>query len=206
MDTGRPTMSPSPQDTLTDRFQSALMYAFDLHENQVRKNKDIPYFAHLMSVTALVLESGGDEDEAIAALLHDAVEDQGGRSRLKEIRDKFGEQVADIVAGCTDAYQTPKPPWQERKRAYLQHLGKASRSVILVSLADKVHNARSIYQDLRKQGKHMWDKFNGGKEGTLWYYDRLVQAFLPYEEQYPALVRELLHLVEDINQLAKEME
>jgi (p)ppGpp synthase/HD superfamily hydrolase len=199
-------MDLSAQDTLTDRFQSALRYAFQLHKDQIRKSKGIPYFAHLMSVAAWVLDAGGDEDEAIAALLHDAVEDQGGRSRLIEIQELFGERVADIVDGCTDAYQIPKPPWRDRKEAYLQHLEKASPSVILVSLADKVHNARSLYHDLRREGSVVWDRFKGGKEGTLWYYRHLVEAFLPYDDQYPALVHELNHLVEKIIRLAKEME
>lgn len=203
---GKPIMDPSPQDRFTDHFLSALKYAFHLHKNQVRKSKDIPYFAHLMGVTAMVLEAGGDEEEAIAALLHDAVEDQGGRARLTEIQELFGKGVADIVDGCTDAYQTPKPPWRDRKEAYLQHLENASPSVILVSLADKVHNARSIYHDLKKEGPLVWERFNGGKEGTLWYYRRLVEMFQPHADQYPILTHDLVHLVEEINHLTNEME
>ncbi|MFO8037290.1 MAG: HD domain-containing protein [Anaerolineales bacterium] len=199
-------MDSSPQDRFTDRFLSALKYAFHLHKNQIRKSKDIPYFAHLMSVTAMVLEAGGDEEEAIAALLHDAVEDQGGRSRLAEIHDLFGKRVADIVDGCTDAYQTPKPPWRERKEAYLKHLENASPSVILVSLADKVHNARAIYHDLKRDGDLVWERFTGGKEGTLWYYRQLVKAFHPHADQYPILTQNLVRLVEEINRLANKME
>lgn len=199
-------MALSSQDVLSDRFQSALLYALRLHAGQQRKNKQIPYYAHLLSVTALVIEAGGDEEEAIAALLHDAVEDQGGYARLEEIKSKFGKRVADIVDGCTDAYQMPKPPWKERKERYLHDLNSASASVILVSLADKVHNARSIYRDLKRAGKGIWESFNGGKDGTLWYYRSLAKTFLKYEERYPALVQELQDLVDSIHHLARELE
>jgi len=199
-------MAYSPQDVLTDRFQDALLYALQLHKNQVRKNKNIPYFAHLMSVTALVMEAGGDEEETIAALLHDAVEDQGGHHRLRDIRDQFGDRVADIVDGCTDAYKTPKPPWQERKKQYLSQLSTASPSIILVSLADKVHNARSIYRDLTREGSEIWENFNGGKEGTLWYYHELTVIFSQHQARYPALVREFIALVKDIQNFTENME
>ena len=162
---------------LTFRFEEALTYAFRLHANQVRKVDGTPYIAHLLSVTALVLEAGGDEDEAIAALLHDAVEDQGGLQTLDEIRQRFDERVAEIVDGCTDAYVIPKPPWRGRKVAYLEHLREAPGSVRLVSLADKLHNARCLYQDLRQNGERVWEAFNGGKEGTLWYYRTLSEIF-----------------------------
>ena len=196
---------PSP-NFFSKKFPAALRFAFHLHAGQVRKNKDTPYFAHLMSVAALVIEAGGDEEEAIAALLHDAVEDQGGLSRLKEIRETFGDRVAEIVDGCTDAYTSPKPPWRQRKEDYLDHLETSSSSVILVSLADKVHNARSIYRDLKKNGDASWDKFKGGKRGTLWYYDRLVDIFQSHETQYPYLVSEFIQLVNGIHKLTQEME
>ena len=162
---------------LTDRFQDALSLAFRLHDGQKRKGTQVPYFSHLMGVAALVLEDGGNEDEAIAALLHDAVEDQGGLQTLEDIRQKFGQHVAEIVDGCTDAYTQPKPPWKQRKQAYLAHLTQAPPEVLRVSLADKLHNARSIYADLQRNGSSTWMRFNGGREGTIWYYRSLVEIF-----------------------------
>ena len=199
-------MNYSPRDILTEKFRSALLYALDLHADQVRKNKDIPYFAHLLNVTALVMEAGGNEDEVIAALLHDTVEDQGGRKRLTEIRERFGPQVARVVDGLTDAYRTPKPPWRERKETYIQDLKSASRSIVLVSLADKVHNARAIYRDLKQVGPGIWSRFKGGKSGTLWYYNQLLEIFTAYREDYPALVEEFSRLVNDIQTLTQNPE
>ena len=134
---------------VTEQFVSALDYAVRLHDGQMRKGTDIPYVSHLLAVAALVMESGGDQDETIAALLHDAVEDCGGRPVLNEIRSRFGDRVADIVDGCTDAYTEPKPPWKARKEQYLHHLEDASESILLVSNADKLHNARAILTDYR---------------------------------------------------------
>ena len=162
---------------LTSRFEEALIYAVRLHAEQKRKVANIPYVSHLLAVTALVLEDGGDEDEAIAALLHDAVEDQGGLPILEEIRSRFGERVAHIVDGCTDAYVLPKPPWRERKSHYLEELRGADRNVRRVSLADKVHNSRMIVSSLLQLGEDTWVCFNGGKTGTLWYYDELLIVF-----------------------------
>ena len=162
---------------LGPRFDQALLYASELHRNQVRKGTDIPYIAHLLSVTALVLEDGGSEDEAIAALLHDAVEDQGGQATLAEIRRRFGEQVAAWVMELSDTDTIPKPPWQERKDDYLEHLANASPEVLRISLADKLHNAHSLLDDLRLVGNETWDRFNGGKTGTLWYYRSLADLF-----------------------------
>ncbi len=155
--------------------------------------------AHLLGVTAIVLEHGGDEDEAIAALLHDAVEDQGGRPRLEEIRGRFGDAVAEIVDGCTDADTVPKPPWRERKEAYLAHLPAASRSVQLVSAADKLHNVRSLVEDYRASGEDIWQRFNGGREGTLWYYRAVLQRLdklvgTPLVEQLERAIVELERL------------
>jgi (p)ppGpp synthase/HD superfamily hydrolase len=162
---------------LSSRFENAMTYAFQLHANHRRKGSDIPYIAHLLGVTALVLEDGGDEDEAIAALLHDAVEDCGGLETLKDIRIKYGEHVAYIVDSCTDAYVVPKPPWRARKEHYIDHLRDTSPDVLRVSIADKLHNARSILWDLRQQGESIFERFNGGKEGTLWYYHTLLRLF-----------------------------
>jgi (p)ppGpp synthase/HD superfamily hydrolase len=162
---------------LTERFGQALLFAFELHNGQQRKGSQTPYIAHLLGVASLVLEDGGDEDEAIAALLHDAPEDQGGRETLEQIRIRFGERVAEIVDGCTDTYDIPKPPWRQRKDDYLAHLRTASPSVWRVSLADKLHNARTILVDLHNLRGQVWLRFNGGKAGSLWYYRTLVQIF-----------------------------
>ena len=157
-------MEPGP------RFGEALAYASQLHALQKRKRAKTPYVAHLLSVAAIVLEHGGDEDEAIAALLHDAVEDQGGIPTLNEIQERFGAVVAEIVAGCSDADTIPKSPWRARKDAHLAHLPTASRSVQLVTAADKLHNARALCEDYLACGESLWQHFNGGRDGTLWYY------------------------------------
>jgi GTP pyrophosphokinase len=162
--------------TLSPRFEDALVYASRLHAGQLRKGTPVPYVAHLLAVAALVLEHGGGEDEAIAALLHDAVEDQGGAATREEIRRRFGEAVVAIVDGCTDADTVPKPPWRKRKEAHVAHVGHAAPAVRLVVAADKLHNARSIIADYRRLGETLWDRFRGGREGTLWYYRALVDA------------------------------
>jgi len=162
---------------LSQRFEDALVYAARLHAKQIRKGTTIPYVSHLLSVASIVLEHGGNEVEAIAALLHDAIEDQGGAETREEIRRRFGDAVVSIVDGCTDAEVIPKPPWKERKEQYIARLSHASPSILLVSAADKLHNARAILGDYRALGENLWDRFNGGKEGTLWYYKSLVDAF-----------------------------
>jgi GTP pyrophosphokinase len=163
---------------LTERFNDALVYAARLHADQVRKgNERIPYVAHLLGVASLTLEYGGDEDQAIAALLHDAVEDQGGTPQLEQIRRQFGEKVAQIVADCSDAFETPKPPWQQRKEAYIKHLAQISADSLLVSCADKVHNIRSISKDYLQMGETLWQRFQGGRNGTLRYYRSLSNTF-----------------------------
>ena len=133
--------------------------------------------SHLMAVTALVMEAGGDEDLAIAALLHDVVEDCGGEPRMTEIQRKFGKRVAHVVDGCTDTDESPKPPWRERKERYLKHLSHGDADTRLVSTADKVHNLRSIVRDYREVGEQIWKRFNGKREGTLWYYQSLATEF-----------------------------
>ena len=162
---------------LTPRFAEAFAYASTLHARQTRKGTDIPYLSHLMSVSALVLEDGGDEDEAIAGLLHDAVEDQGGEPTLAEIRRLFGDKVARIVHGCTDSATLPKPPWRERKERYVAHIRLADADVRRVSTADKLHNARSILADYRVLRDELWDRFTASKSETLWYYRSLVESF-----------------------------
>ena len=151
---------------LTERYAEALQLAWRLHRTQVRKGTSMPYVSHLIAVSSLALEHGANEDEAIAALLHDAVEDAGGKPTLDMIRIRFGDAVADIVAGCTDAYVEPKPDWRPRKDAYLAHLANASASVRLVSASDKLHNARSILLDLRVHGPALWSRFTAGKPGS----------------------------------------
>lgn len=187
---------------LSPRFKQAICMAVKLHASQSRKGNNTPYIAHLMSVSALVLEAGGSEDEAIAALLHDAVEDQGGIKTLNKIRRRFGANVAEIVDQCTDAYTLPKPPWRQRKEAYITHVAQATPEARLVSLADKVHNARSILRDLQSDGNTIWQKFNGGKDGTLWYYRSLLDTFKILETNF--LVQEFERVVVQIETLAQE--
>jgi (p)ppGpp synthase/HD superfamily hydrolase len=162
---------------LSDKFTTALVYVTRLHANQTRKISGVPYVAHLLSVAALVLEAGGNEQEAIAALLHDAIEDQGGSQTREEIREIFGDEVVEIINGCTECDTYPKPPWKERKLKYLENIRQGSSSVRLVSLADKLHNARSLLLGCRQKGDDIWNEFKGGKEGTLWYYRELLQIY-----------------------------
>ena len=159
---------------LTSRFENALVFAAQLHREQRRKGSNVPYVSHLLAVAALVIEHGGDEDEAIAALLHDAIEDQGGPTARDRILRRFGEPVARIVEGCSDSQTTPKPPWKERKRAYIAGIGEKSASVRLVSAADKLHNARCILSDYRTLGEEVWRRFEGGREGTLDCWEQIV--------------------------------
>lgn len=159
------------------RFERALIFATRKHDGQTRKKTTVPYISHLLMVAGMVLQAGGDEDLAIAALLHDVVEDCGGMPMLKEIRQKFGKRVAHVVEGCTDSFETPKRPWRERKEDYLQHLRTADAEVRLVSAADKLHNAREILGDFRESGNAVWERFAGKRDGTLWYYRALVREF-----------------------------
>lgn len=170
-------METTEHPQLSNRFEQALVLATQLHRYQVRKSSNIPYISHLLSVAALVLEDGGDEDEAIAALLHDAVEDQGGIKTRAVIMNQFGKRVVEIVDGCTEPYAAPKPPWHQRKLHYLEQLAQASPSVLRVSIADKLHNARSIVADFHLQGDAVWQKFKGGYEGTVWFYDHLLEIY-----------------------------
>jgi GTP pyrophosphokinase len=166
---------------LGPRFLRAFQFAAEKHAGQARKASTIPYVAHLMGVASLVLEAGGDEDLAIAALLHDVIEDCGGAPMLKEVRRRFGSRVAKVVDGCTDADTYPKPPWRERKEKYISHLKKADADTRLVGAADKLSNVRSILSDYRVVGESVWSRFNGGREGTLWYYRTLRDQFLRHK-------------------------
>jgi (p)ppGpp synthase/HD superfamily hydrolase len=193
-------MSATVKSLLTERFSRALAFASDLHRNQLRKGTAIPYIAHLLAVASIALEHGANEDEAIAALLHDSIEDQsrGDAASLRSrIREEFGKSVLMIVEGCTDADVIPKPPWRERKAAYLAHLAEAPRSVMLVSASDKLHNARSIVADLQSHGPDVWTRFKGGRGGSLWYYRSLAAAF---KERLPSA------LSDQLNKVVSEME
>ena len=185
---------------LTNRFERAVIIANQLHYYQRRKATNVPYISHLLSVAALVLEDSGDEDQAIAALLHDAAEDQGGLETLELIRNHFGEKVVGIVAGCSDTFQTPKPPWKVRKKEYLAELQTADSAIVLVSLADKLHNARSLLAVYRSIGEQVWERFNGGKRGMLWYYRSLVEIF--QERSDSQMVGEFKNIVSEIELLA----
>ncbi len=166
----------SRKTKLSSRFDRAFLYAAEKHAAQTRKKTDVPYISHLMSVAALVLEAGGDEDQAIAALLHDVVEDCGGVPVLAEVQRHFGDRVAKIVAGCTDAYTIPKPPWKQRKLDYLEILRRADDDIRLVSAADKLHNVRTILADYRTEGDAVWERFSGRRDGTLWYYRAVLEV------------------------------
>ncbi len=188
---------------LTEQFDRALVYAAALHRRQTRKGSGIPYLSHLMAVAAIVLEHQGSETEAIAALLHDAVEDQGGAPRLLEIRERFGAGVAEIVAGCTDSWSTPQLAWADRKQNYLRRLPGASAGTLLVSVADKLHNARTILADYRELGAALWLRFSHGKQGILWYYRALVTAYRAAGAP-PRLVNELDRVMTELERLAGE--
>jgi (p)ppGpp synthase/HD superfamily hydrolase len=158
-------------------FDQALVYAADIHRDQIRKGSNVPYIAHLLSVSSRVISAGGSEAQAIGGLLHDAAEDQGGQARLEDIRAKFGPKVAQIVSDCTDSWVVPKPLWRPRKEAYLAALPSKAPESLLVSLADKVDNAEAILSDYRALGDDLWHRFTGGREGSLWYYRSLANMF-----------------------------
>lgn len=192
----------------SENFEKALCLANKLHRDQSRKGTSIPYITHLMAVAAIVGESGGTEDEVIAALLHDAIEDTD--ATYKTLVERFNKPVADIVRACSDTEVTPKPAWEKRKKDYIAHILGAPESVRLVSAADKLANARSVLADLRELGDTLWDRFNGGKDGTLWYYRSLVSVFeiarssplLERPDRSKAVVEELDRVVTEIEGLA----
>ena len=190
--------------TLTDRFTEALVYCAQIHRTQTRKGKPTPYVAHLLSAAALVLEDGGDEDEAIAALLHDSLEDQPDKTSREDIGQRFGDRVLSLVAACSDTppdYKGgPKPPWRQRKEAYLLHVRSGASGALRVSLADKVHNTRELLADYRREGDDMWSRFNAGKADQLWYLRSLVVAFRQGGAQGP-LLDELDRLVSELERL-----
>ena len=163
--------------TFTTRFDAAVSYARELHAHQTRKGNETPYLGHLMGVASIVIDDGGSEDEAIAALLHDAAEDHGGRERLEDIRTRFGAAVASIVEDCTDSWSAPKEPWKERKQHYVAHARTLGPSSLRVSAADKVHNTYTTLRDLRTRGDEVWKRFNANPDDVLAYYQGLVRAF-----------------------------
>lgn len=183
------------------RVDEALALAGRLHARQRRKGSGAPYVTHLWAVAATVAEAGGDEDEVIAALLHDAVEDQGGAAALQLIEEKFGARVAEIVRACSDTDQVPKPPWRERKEAFLQRLATADPPVVRVTLADKLHNVASLCRQLEAEGPRTWERFRGGPAGTVWYYRRIAEILA---SRGPApFIRELTERVAKLESLAR---
>lgn len=189
------------KNPLSKNFDRALQLAHDLHRCQPRKSTEVPYIAHLLAVAAMVLENGGDEDTAIAALLHDAVEDQGGPPTLDRIRREFGEKVAGIVDECTDVDGEPKPPWRFRKEQYIQALPHKSKEALLVAFGDKIHNCRSMVRELRRDGAPVWKRFEGRRDGTLWYYRELLEKFP--REPYASLYDEFAATVRALNEVAE---
>jgi (p)ppGpp synthase/HD superfamily hydrolase len=185
---------------LSKKFQEALVYATQAHSDQTRKKTGIPYIAHILGMTAIAMEYGANETEAIGALLHDTVEDCGGAERLRNIQKRFGDNVANIVEGCTDADQVPKPPWRERKESYIAHLKESDASTRLVSASDKLHNTRAILADLRRHGLEVFERFSGKKNGTLWYYRALVTAFRQHGD-HTDLIDELDRVVTEIERV-----
>jgi GTP pyrophosphokinase len=189
-------------------FESALKFASRLHAKQTRKGSDAPYISHLLAVAAIALEHGATEKEASAALLHDAVEDQGGQETLKEIRSRYGKRVARIVAACSDTDESPKPPWRDRKEAFVVRLRTEPYSVRLVVAADKLHNVRDVLRNYRIHGDDLWSQFKGGRGGTLWYYRAVVGALTdaakPEERQLNAIIEEISDTISSLDQAMAE--
>jgi len=191
-----------PNQAFGPKFDEALLLAHDLHRRDIRKGTGRPYISHLLGVCSLTVDYGGDEEMAIAALLHDAVEDHGGRPMLDQIRERFGERVASIVDGCTDSYAidaTKKEPWHQRKQEYLARIVHGDAETRLVSAADKLYNARTIVRDVRLEGLSALDRFNGGRKNTVWYYDELVHAYRHAGTN--DLVEELATVVDEMKRL-----
>jgi (p)ppGpp synthase/HD superfamily hydrolase len=189
--------SQTTSPRLTPRFTEAMAYAAEKHATQTRKGGAIPYLGHLLSVAGYVIEAGGTETEAIAALLHDAAEDQGGEETLAEIRQKFGADVASIIAECSDTFETPKPPWRERKENYVRDLSQASDSAVLVSLADKLHNAHAILRDFRADGAQLWQRFSvKDPQDHLWYYRSLLEVYAQRVDNW--MVDELREVIDTL--------
>jgi (p)ppGpp synthase/HD superfamily hydrolase len=183
---------------LSEKFIQAVSFANEVHKGHVRKGTQIPYISHLMAVASLVMEGGGSEDEIIAALLHDAVEDGGGEPVLDEINERFGQNVASIVDGCTETYEDPKPPWKGRKETYISQIKEGNPSVRLVSCADKLHNVRCILSDYKQMGEVLWNRFSASKEETLWFYQSMADVF--------CISGEGLRIYAELDDAVKELE
>jgi GTP pyrophosphokinase len=193
---------PAGEWRYSSRFIEALRVAATIHADGVRKQTTIPYVSHLLATCAIAMEHGANEDEAIAALLHDAIEDVRPVTAVRATIGWFGAEVLRIVEGCTDADSDPKPPWRPRKEAYLAHLALADRSILLISASDKLHNARAVVADLRTIGDQLWGRFTGSRDGTLWYYRALVDAYRRNPAHVPALIDELERTVTEMERLA----
>ena len=187
---------------MSERFVGAVEFANELHGDQFRKGTTVPYISHLLVVSGIVLQHGGGEDEAIAAFLHDTVEDCGGKPVLERIRQHFGEKIADLVDGCSETDIQPKPPWFERKKGYIESIRSASPSVRLISCADKIHNASSIISEYRQVGEKVWDRFKANKTETLWFYSCLIAAMQASGENRPIL-NELILVVNELKELVE---
>ncbi len=189
---------------ITERFRNALDYAARKHATQTRKASDIPYLSHLMSVCSIVMDNTPDEDVWIAALLHDAVEDQGGEKTALEIEEQFGKRVADLVRGCSEmtaGEDGVRPSWLQRKQCYLANLPGSDPGVLLISVADKLHNARSVLRDWLACGEDAYCKFSAGKAGTHWYYQQIIQC---YRESGAVPKHLLLELEETVSRFAPD--
>ena len=186
------------------KYLEALNFAFKLHSKQFRKGTKIPYFSHLSSVSNHVIENGGNTDEAIAGLLHDAVEDQGGEKTLQLIKKKFGNKVAKIVDDCTDTKIIPKPPWFERKNKYILDLRKKSQSSLLVSICDKTHNASCINNDYYRVGEKIWKRFSVNKKQVCWYYESLGKCYYKHLKGHKVLKQNYKELILEMKLISKK--
>ena len=193
--------SLKPAITLSDRFFTAVVYATTLHRDQVRKSTTVPYICHPLGVAAILIEAGANEDQIIAGLLHDIAEDCGGEPRLEDIEKLFSKEIAEIVRGCSDSLtesESNKAPSRERKEAHLKHLETASHDVLIVTAADKLHNARAIATDLEINGSALWARFNLDQESIIWYY-KSVFAILEDKKITPKLLNPLATAIAAFN-------
>ena len=185
---------------MSERFVGAVEFANELHGDQIRKGTTVPYISHLLIVSGIVLQHGGSEDEAIGALLHDTVEDCGGKPVMDRIHKRFGDKIVDLVDGCSEKDIQPKPPWLERKKSYIENIKSSTPSVRLITCADKIHNASSIILEYRKVGEKVWDRFKGNKTETLWFYSSFIEAMQAAGENRPIL-NELILVVNELEEL-----
>ena len=184
-----------------DKYLEAYVYSYKLHKKQTRKGSNIPYFTHLSSVSNLIIENNGTTTQAIAGLLHDAVEDQGGAKTLAAIKRKFGPKVAKIVDQCSDTTIKPKPPWKTRKIKYIKDIKNKTQDTLLVSLCDKHHNANCILSDYQKVGEEIWDRFTASKQETLWYYESLYKEFKKYLKNHLELIKAYKNAVDEMKRI-----